>query len=84
MDNGHASQTTANACVYLLHMLLQRIESLQPGMTEDLLLGALADQAAFHQQQPQDPVVTATFTQAIAMLQRLHAQNQASAKLPET
>lgn len=78
MHHEQPSQTTANACVYLLHMLLQRMERLLPGIAEDLLQGAMADQAAFNHSQQQDPAAAATFEQAIALLQRLDAQNQAA------
>lgn len=34
------------ACVYILHMLLQRLESERPGMLKDLATGIAADRAA--------------------------------------
>ncbi|PWK37792.1 hypothetical protein [Cupriavidus plantarum] len=44
MNSSTKNQTAA--CVYILHMLLQRLESERPGMLKDIAAGIAADQAA--------------------------------------
>ncbi len=60
-----------DACVYILHMLLQRLERSQPGIVISLLEGTKADFAACGESSSER-----VFTQAIAMLEMVHAQNQ--------
>jgi len=36
----------ANACVYILHMLLQRMEQQQPGLLDNMIEGVVNDCAA--------------------------------------
>ncbi len=65
----------AGACAYILHMLLQRLEVTQPGIVEELLNGAKADQIAFNSQSSPSEVGSQIFGEAIAALELIHAQN---------
>lgn len=41
-----------HACVYILHMLLQRLERQQPGLLDDMIEGVVNDCAAQPQSEP--------------------------------
>jgi len=65
-----------NACVYILHMLLQRLETKQPGLVQDMLNGAKADQAACSTNESRPANVDPTFEEAISILEMIHSQNE--------
>ena len=70
------TEAQAGASVYILHMLLQRLEVQHPGLVQDLLNGARADQAAFSIQDHKPEGVSQIFDQALAILELIQAQNQ--------
>lgn len=75
MSEFSKADAKAGACGYILHMLLQRLEATQPGIVEELLKGAKADQAAFNAQSSPSEAGTKIFGEAIAALELIHAQN---------
>jgi hypothetical protein len=68
--------TKAEACAYILHMLLQRLEAQQPGLVQNMLLGAKADLASFNGQENMPEPVSKVFNKAISILELIHSQNQ--------
>lgn len=64
------------ACTYVLHMLLQRLETTHPGLVLDMLEGARADQAAVQAKGNLSEPLAQVFEQAIGMLELIDAQNQ--------
>lgn len=74
-----AKQAKADACSYILHMLLQRLEKNQPGLVIDMLDGAKADRAALQAQGMMPYPVEQAFDQAIALLEQVLAQNEMNA-----
>ena len=72
------SQTApaVGACTYVLHMLLQRLETTHPGLVLDMLEGARADQAAVQAKGTMSEPLAQVFEQAIGMLELIDAQNQ--------
>ena len=71
------------ACTYLLHMLLQRLEHTHPGLVAELLEGAKAARAAVARQAAVPEQVMQTFTEAIAMLEQVHRQHLHDQATPE-
>lgn len=69
-----ATTDTADACIYLLHMLLQRLDPQQPGLVAELLAGAQADRAAVLTSNPDQPL--SIFDTAIQILERIQAQHR--------
>lgn len=72
------AQTAAavGACTYVLHMLLQRLETTHPGLVLDMLEGARLDQAAVQARGTMNDAVAQVFEQAIAMLALIDDQNR--------
>lgn len=75
-DSVDAAEASARAGLYLLHGLIQRLESRQPGLAQDLLKGVKADHTAVEQSGQIDPLVNAIFVEATTVLTRVCAQNQ--------
>jgi hypothetical protein len=75
MSEFSKADAKAGACAYILHMLLQRLEATQPGIVEELLNGAKADQIAFNLQSSPSDAGSQTFGEAIAVLELIHSQN---------
>ncbi len=75
MNDFTKADAQAGACTYILHMLLQRLEITQPGIVEELLNGAKADQAAFNAQETKPENAVQIFKEAIAALELIYAQN---------
>ncbi len=63
--------TKAQACAYILHMLLQRLEAQQPGLVQDMLLGAKADLASVSDQENMPESVSKVFDEAISILESI-------------
>ncbi len=63
--------TKAQACAYILHMLLQRLEAQQPGLVQDVLLGAKADLASVSDQENMPESVSKVFDEAISILESI-------------
>lgn len=63
-------------CTYVLHMLLQRLETTHPGLVLDMLEGARADQAAVQAKGNMSEPLAQVFEQAIGMLELIDAQNR--------
>lgn len=63
------------ACVYILHMLLQRLESERPGMLLDIAAGIAADQAAAGTTES-GKTVDGVFSEALRIVKLAHAQLQ--------
>ena len=76
MNDMSQAEAKANACAYILHMLLQRLEARQPGLVQDMLSGAKADQAVCTEQENKPEGALQVFDEAIAILERIHCQNQ--------
>ena len=76
MSVASSTEAQAGASVYILHMLLQRLEASHPGLVQDLLAGAKADQMAFRAQDGKPEGVSQIFDEAIAVLALVQAQNQ--------
>lgn len=76
MNPAAAPDAHTGACMYLLHMLLQRLDRAAPGLVEQMLDGARADRSAFRQQPAPDAAAAQVFDEAIAMLERVHAHQQ--------
>ncbi|RDS79706.1 hypothetical protein DWU98_16715 [Dyella monticola] len=71
----------AYACSYILLSLLQRMDQKEPGLIDDLLLGAKGDFEAFKRQADLPSSVPQIFEETIAFLERagaytLNAQRQ--------
>ncbi|HWT71021.1 MAG TPA: hypothetical protein VN361_02430 [Oxalicibacterium sp.] len=64
----------ADACAYLLHMLLQRLETGHPGLINDMLRGALADRNAYESKSTPNGNVVAVFDEAISLLELANVQ----------
>ncbi|MBU65207.1 MAG: hypothetical protein CL858_07105 [Cupriavidus sp.] len=70
-----AQDNQVGACVYILHMLLQRLESQQPGMLLEMAEGIGADQtaaSATERGKKLDPV----FSEALRIVNLARAQLQ--------
>ncbi|MCG5262098.1 hypothetical protein EM868_12995 [Cupriavidus gilardii] len=65
------------ACVYLLHMLLQRAEQQQPGMLDALMRGVAADRDGAQVQGLADPHTAGVFDEALRMLELANDQLKA-------
>ena len=76
MRSTSKTEAQAGASVYILHMLLQRLEAKHPGLVQELLDGAKADQTAFSAQDKKLEGVSQIFDEAIAILALVQAQNQ--------
>jgi hypothetical protein len=63
--------TKAAACACILHMLLQRLEAQQPGLVQDMLLGAKADLASVSDQENMPESVAKVFHEAISILESI-------------
>jgi hypothetical protein len=63
------AETKAAACTYILHMLLQRLEAQQPGLVQNMLLGAKADLASFNGQENKHEPASKVFNEAISILE---------------
>jgi hypothetical protein len=61
--------TKAEACTYILHMMLQRLEAQQPGLVQNMLLGAKADIASLNGQENMPEHVSKVFNEAISTLE---------------
>lgn len=66
------------ACIYILHMLLQRLEETHSGITKDMLNGAKADFSAVEAQGAATDSAIRRFEAAIEILELINAQNQMS------
>lgn len=64
------------ACIYIIHGLLQRLESQNPGLVQDLLNGAKADREAVKANCSLSEPVDKVFSETLNILERIHAQNQ--------
>jgi len=71
MNSSHGNQV--GACVYILHMLLQRLESERPGMLKDLATGIAADRAAAGDT-VRGKEVDGVFSEALRIVDLAHAQ----------
>jgi hypothetical protein len=60
-------------------MLLQRLESKQPGLVESLLDGAKADREGVRAQENEQCEALSVFDEAISILELIRQQNQAAA-----
>ncbi|ESH90059.1 hypothetical protein B551_0223035 [Cupriavidus sp. HPC(L)] len=70
----HAEGHRIDACVYLLHMLLQRAEQQQPGLLDSLIRGVAADRDGVRAQGPADPADTGVFDEALRVLELANEQ----------
>lgn len=70
------AEAKAGACVYILHMLLQRLENSSPGLVEGLLEGAAADRDAIKRSGAMTESLEGVFEETLGLLERVHAQNQ--------
>lgn len=61
------------ACVYILHMLLQRLESERPGMLKDLATGIATDRAAAGDT-ASGKEVDGVFSEALRIVNLAHTQ----------
>ncbi|MFO1369700.1 MAG: hypothetical protein U1F46_11945 [Marinagarivorans sp.] len=68
------TEVKAGACAYILHMLLQQLEVTRPGIVEELLIGAKADQMAFNLRSSPSDTAAQIFDEAVAVLELIHAQ----------
>lgn len=75
MSGFSKTDAKAGACIYILHGLLQRLEATQPGLVEELLNGAKADQNACNLQVSPSAAASQILVEAIAVLELIHAQN---------
>lgn len=75
MDDSSATDIQVGACRYLLHMLLQRLEGVHPGLVEEMLCGARGDLAAIAAQGHATDVPR----EAVSWLEMVHAHNQMAA-----
>lgn len=57
-----------SACVYILHMLLQRAEQQQPGTLEQMIEGVAADRAGVPAGMPSKDEVDRVFAEALQIL----------------
>ncbi|ALD90665.1 hypothetical protein N6G02_22410 [Cupriavidus gilardii] len=70
----HTDERRIGACVYLLHMLLQRAEQLQPGLLDALIRGVAADRDSAQAQGLTDLRDTGVFDEALRMLELANDQ----------
>lgn len=75
-DAIHHAQAKADACAYILHMMLQRLEAERPGFVHGMLEGAKADRAAVQARGAAAAASEAVFDEAIALLAQVHAMNE--------
>ena len=68
--------TKAAACAYVLHILLQRLEEIRPGLVLELLQGVKSDRTAVESNGAMSEPVGSIFREAERMLELIHAQNQ--------
>lgn len=76
----HADERRIGACVYLLHMLLQRAEQQQPGLLDTLMRAVAADRDSAQAQGLPDPRITGVFDEALRMLELANDQLQSQAR----
>jgi hypothetical protein len=69
MSEQSTAKTKADACIYILHMMLQRLEAQQPGLVQNMLLGAKADLASFNGQENKHEPALKVFNEAISILE---------------
>ncbi|MFJ4292142.1 hypothetical protein ACIP1U_20525 [Cupriavidus sp. NPDC089707] len=62
-----------DACAYLVHLLLQRVEVNQPGFLDDLIRGVAADRAGMPEV-PDREHALAVFDEVLRMLEFANAQ----------
>ncbi len=56
------------ACIYILHMLLQRVEQRHPGTLQEMIDGVTADRASVLASQSQMNEVVPVFAEALKLL----------------
>jgi hypothetical protein len=71
MSEQSTAKTKAEACTYILHMLLQRLEAQQPGLVQDMLLGAKADLVSVCGQENMPKPVSNVFNEVISILESI-------------
>jgi hypothetical protein len=74
-DISHTA-AAVGATTYVMHMLLQRLETTHPGLVLDMLEGARLDQAAVQAKGTLSEPLAQVFEQAIGMLELVDAQNR--------
>lgn len=62
------------ACVYLLHMLLQRAEATRPGFLDQLIRGVTADRDAMPDNAPGREAALPVFEETLRMLTQASEQ----------
>jgi hypothetical protein len=70
---GPTDEARLGACVYILHMLLQRAERQQPGCLDDMIGGVTADRDSVRAQMSHQGG-TDVFDEALRMLQLANEQ----------
>lgn len=60
----------ADACGYILTMLLQRLEKTQPGLLNEMIAGVEGDQSAIASDVPNRDHISAVFSETLAMLRQ--------------
>lgn len=60
----------ADACGYLLIMLMQRLEKTQPGLLKEMIAGVEGDRSAMPVDVPDSAHIEAVFDETLAMLRQ--------------
>ncbi|CAN5326540.1 hypothetical protein BH11PSE11_BH11PSE11_29110 [soil metagenome] len=58
----------ANSCGYILIMLMQRLEKMQPGLLAEMIAGVEGDRSAIPSDAPNGEHTQAVFSETLAML----------------
>ncbi|HVK93788.1 MAG TPA: hypothetical protein VM571_03575 [Noviherbaspirillum sp.] len=63
----------ADACGYILLMLLQRLEKVQPGLLSEMIAGVEGDRSALPSDVPNEEHIKAIFNETLTLLRQANS-----------